>query len=127
MKLVYAFRLCRSKSGKVIKLLIKRVLDATIFEGLDILLNPNFMREAGIYVHNLPQKVEHKQCIEYNRINIPLTYLLCRSKMLLELINNIAEIVHKKILIGHRNLSEILEELPQLDCVAGTNLQLLLY
>ena len=54
MKLVYAFRLCRSKSGKVIKLLIKRVLDATIFEGLDILLNPNFMREAGIYVHNLP-------------------------------------------------------------------------
>ena len=42
--------------------------------------------------------------------------------MLLELINNIAEIVHKKILIGHRNLSEILEELPQLDCVAGTNL-----
>ena len=36
----------------MVKIVIKKALDATTFEGLDTLLNLNLMREADIYVHD---------------------------------------------------------------------------
>ena len=46
--------------------------------------------------------------------------------MFLELINNTAEIVYKKIVVEHRNLSKTLEEPLWLDHVAANDLQQLL-
>ena len=47
------FRLHRSNSRNVLKLVIKRALDVTIFKGLDSLLNINLMKEAGICIYDL--------------------------------------------------------------------------
>ena len=43
MKLVDVCRLYRTVSGDLVKLNIKRSLDATVFEGLDTLLNLNLL------------------------------------------------------------------------------------
>ena len=79
-----------------------------------------------MHVHDLLQKFRVKQCIKYDRINIPLKYLLCKSKIFLETILDIAEEISKKIILDYTNLSNTLEELLSLNCITMKDLQYLL-
>ena len=60
MKLVDAVRLHRSTDGDLVKLIVRKAFDTTVFDGLDTLSNPNLFREVGIHVHDLPKKFSRK-------------------------------------------------------------------
>ena len=79
-----------------------------------------------MYVYNLPHKFRRKQCNEYKGISIPLKYLLYKEKTLLEPILDIAEEVSKEIVVEHKELSRMLEDLLQLSMVAVHEIQQLL-
>ena len=53
MKLIDNSWLYRVSNSEVVKLVVKRSLDTTDYERLDILLNLNLLQEAGLYVYNI--------------------------------------------------------------------------
>ena len=70
IKMFNACRLCRVSNGELIKLVVKRSLDATDYKGLDTLLNSNLLWKAELYMHNIPWKFGGKQCIEKESFKI---------------------------------------------------------
>ena len=110
MKLIDAYRLYRSSDGEIVKLTIRKGLDATDYEGLDTLLNPNLLREAEVYVHDIRWKFGGKQCVEKDGVKIPLSYLPCKGKLFLEPVLDAADDAIKNIIVKCPELSETVEE-----------------
>ena len=55
MNTVDAYRLHQDAHRKIIKSTIQRGLNTINYGNINILLNPNFIREAGVFIHNVPQ------------------------------------------------------------------------
>ena len=120
--MVDTYRLYRALNGEVIKLVVKRSLDATDHEGLYMLLNLNLLREAGLYAHDILWKFGEKQCIEKESFKILLKYLPCKGKLSIEAVDDVTENTVYKIVVDHRKLGEIVEEPLALGRVTVKNL-----
>ena len=110
IKLVDICRLCRIVSGDLVKLNIKRCLDATEIESLDTLLNLNLFWEAEVYAHDILWKFGGKQCIEKDGITIPLKYLPCKGKLFIEGVDNATNNLVNEIEVDYEELGETIKK-----------------
>ena len=84
--------------------------NATNFDGIDSLLNPNLLREAGVFVHDMPSHFGGKQCIEKNNVSIPLFYLPSKGKLCLNPVEDAVTSPTMEIIADHGELSPLVEE-----------------
>ena len=126
MNVVDAYRLYNDIDRNMIKFTIQRGLDTKNYRNINTLLNPNFMREVGIFMHNVLQKFSRKKYIERNKIQIPLKYIPSKGKIYLDSIYNPTKKPHKEIVIEHKSLSDSIEEPVNLNKIKVEDLQKIL-
>ena len=110
MKQIGAYFFYNSSNRELVKLTIKKALDATSCNSLDTLLNSNLLYEAGVFAYDVPWKFRGKQYIDKNGIKILLSYLLYKGKIFLEPVLDISDKIVKSIEIICTGLSETVEE-----------------
>lgn len=73
------------------------------------------MREDSVFMYDVPQKFGRKQGIKRDRIQILLKHVPSKGKIYLDSIYNATTKLHKDIVIKHKSLSDLVEELVNLN------------